>query len=130
MPDRGTRLSETWVPTDKDIAYAESLSMTQDQIRLEAEKFRDYWTALPGQRACKLNWEATWRNWVRKDYATRQKRSQAFQAARPTPETDRALQDIAAVAKKPWGRYRYPRDVLERCVDAELLTRDEMEEAL
>jgi len=29
------------------------------------EKFKDYWIALPGQKGSKLNWTATWRNWVR-----------------------------------------------------------------
>ncbi len=130
MAERGTRLSESWVPTDKDIAYAESLGMTSAEIEAEARKFFNYWTSLPGQKATKLNWHRTWQNWVSKDYANRQKRAKAFEAARPPKKTDQALRDIAAVAKKPWGRYRYPRDVLQRCVDAEYLTTDEMEAAL
>jgi len=27
--------------------------------------FKDYWLAKPGKDACKLDWFATWRNWVR-----------------------------------------------------------------
>lgn len=32
----------------------------------EWQKFTDYWRAQPGQKGVKLDWEATWRNWVRR----------------------------------------------------------------
>jgi hypothetical protein len=32
----------------------------------ELDKFRDYWCAKSGADGTKLDWEATWRNWVRK----------------------------------------------------------------
>jgi hypothetical protein len=32
----------------------------------EHEKFMDYWRGAPGQRGVKLDWPATWRNWMRK----------------------------------------------------------------
>lgn len=31
------------------------------------DRFRDYWTAQPGQKGIKLDWAATWRNWVRNE---------------------------------------------------------------
>lgn len=31
------------------------------------ERFRDYWTAVPGAKGRKLDWEATWRNWCRNE---------------------------------------------------------------
>jgi len=31
------------------------------------QKFRDYWTAKPGKAGTKLDWLATWRNWVREE---------------------------------------------------------------
>lgn len=31
----------------------------------EAESFVDYWVAKPGKDGFKLDWEATWRNWIR-----------------------------------------------------------------
>lgn len=34
------------------------------------EVFRDYWVAQPGQKGCKLDWRATWRNWVRRERDT------------------------------------------------------------
>ena len=41
-----------------------------------------------------------------------------------------SLETIAEIAKKPWARCRYPRDVLEQCVEANLLTNAELEAAL
>lgn len=32
----------------------------------ELAKFRDYWVAQPGQKGVRNDWQATWRNWVRK----------------------------------------------------------------
>jgi hypothetical protein len=31
------------------------------------DRFRDYWTAQPGQRGRKVDWQATWRNWCRNE---------------------------------------------------------------
>jgi hypothetical protein len=34
-----------------------------------AERFRDYWLAVPGARGRKADWGATWRNWCRRECA-------------------------------------------------------------
>jgi uncharacterized protein YdaU (DUF1376 family) len=51
---RGTRLPLDWNPRPED---------GEDQKELE--KFRDYWTAVSGQKGVKRDWDATWRNWLR-----------------------------------------------------------------
>lgn len=38
-----------------------------EHVRLVAEKFRDHWLSASGQKGVKLDWEATWRNWVRNE---------------------------------------------------------------
>lgn len=35
------------------------------------ESFRDYWIAQPGQKGVKTDWDATWRNWVRSQKASK-----------------------------------------------------------
>lgn len=118
MAERGTRLSESWIPTDKDIAYAESLGMSQEYIALEAEKFRDYWTSLPGQKARKLNWEATWRNWVRKDYSKVRKRQYYTNDGRA-----QNLEIIAQHINASFCQYgAYHPSVIRQCVDEGLVT--------
>lgn len=39
--------------------------LSAEQVRVLADEFRDYWTAVPGAKGCKLDWLATWRNRVR-----------------------------------------------------------------
>lgn len=60
---RGERLPEGWVP---DEVFARSEGLSVSECSREAEKFRDYWRGQPGQRGVKLDWDATWKNWVRK----------------------------------------------------------------
>jgi hypothetical protein len=61
--NRGQRLPASWEPTDDDVKFA-----LQERVnwRRELESFRDYWNAKPGKDAVKLDWSATWRNWIRK----------------------------------------------------------------
>lgn len=64
---RGARLPKTWVlPKSWGMwALENDPSWTADYVRSQAEKFRDYWVAIPGKGGLKLDWEATWRNWCR-----------------------------------------------------------------
>lgn len=62
---RGTRLPDDWVLPRDWGAWAVDEGWPENVIRLEAEKFRDYWHSAPGQKGVKLNWLATWRNWMR-----------------------------------------------------------------
>ena len=62
---RAARLPVDWfLPMDwGEWALAEG--MTEGEIRSESEKFKDYWHSRAGATASKLDWHATWRNWVR-----------------------------------------------------------------
>jgi hypothetical protein len=64
---RGTRLPADWVLPKAwgEWALAEFPFLTVGAVREIADDFRDYWAALPGAKACKLDWLATWRNSVR-----------------------------------------------------------------
>jgi hypothetical protein len=63
---RGTRLPADWQASERDREYARQQGMPDKEIGREAESFRDYWTARPGQGGVKLDWPATWRTWVRR----------------------------------------------------------------
>jgi uncharacterized protein YdaU (DUF1376 family) len=65
---RGTRLPADWFLPDEWATWAlmESRSLTRESVLKAAEQFKDYWTAMPGQRGVKLDWCATWRNWIRR----------------------------------------------------------------
>jgi hypothetical protein len=61
---KGSRLSPDWRPNDDGWREAVRLLGSQ-RAETELAKFRDYWIAKPGKDALKLDWDATWRNWVR-----------------------------------------------------------------
>lgn len=62
---RGTRLPDNWfLPLDWG-QWAVDEGYTLDQIKDESDRFKDYWIGAAGQKGLKLNWFATWRNWVR-----------------------------------------------------------------
>jgi uncharacterized protein YdaU (DUF1376 family) len=63
-PKKGTRLSAEWRPNEADWADACNV-LGSRQAENELAKFRDYWPAKPGREGLKLDWNATWRNWVR-----------------------------------------------------------------
>lgn len=61
---RGSRLPADWRPSEADLGFAAARGLTGQDLRTEIEKFRNYWTAKSGRDAAKLDWPATWRNWV------------------------------------------------------------------
>jgi len=65
-PKRGTRIPEdfasTLTPQMIDWARAECPLV---DIHREAEKFVDYWIAVPGAKGLKLDWTRTWKNRMR-----------------------------------------------------------------
>jgi len=61
--NRGTRLPSDWSPTGEQLAFARGLGV--DGLE-QGDRFRDYWIAQPGQKGVKLDWNGTWRNWVRR----------------------------------------------------------------
>ncbi len=65
---RGTRLDPDWQLPDDWRQWARTIfpASTDASVSEQAAIFRDYWISKPGAQACKLDWEATWRNWCRK----------------------------------------------------------------
>ncbi|MDE1906850.1 MAG: hypothetical protein KGH75_10430 [Rhodospirillales bacterium] len=66
---RGTRLPSDWqLPKSwGDWALSDKPEWTESAVRAVAEAFADHWHSKPGRDGVKLNWEATWRNWIRRE---------------------------------------------------------------
>lgn len=64
--ERASRLPADWEPDDAEIQFCRT---ERPDLTLEAvaHRFRDYWAAHPGIKGRKLDWTATWRNWVRNE---------------------------------------------------------------
>ncbi|MCZ2158705.1 YdaU family protein [Bartonella sp. 220] len=61
---KGQRLPTDW---QADISAAISEGLSEEQARWQEKKFRDYWHAKSGKDALKVDWQATWRNWFRRE---------------------------------------------------------------
>ena len=101
---RGSRLPADWKP-DAELAEWSKAERPDLNLRKVLEEFRDYWTSVAGSKGVKLNWDATWRNWVRSQKAEKQTfAQQAADVARTTvpiaPNHDAALKAIEADLKR------------------------------
>jgi hypothetical protein len=70
---RGSRLPSDWKPSDEDLQFCKT-ERPELNPRTTADGFRDYWLAQPGAKGLKLDWSATWRNWVRRSLPSVQTR--------------------------------------------------------
>lgn len=65
-PLRGTRLPPGWLPGEGGYNFCREVRPELDPSEV-FEHFKDYWNAQPGAKGVKLDWQATWRNWVRRE---------------------------------------------------------------
>jgi hypothetical protein len=104
---RGERLPSGWHPSEPGVSFALRRGLTQSQVEIEGEKFKNYWTAKAGQGATKLDWEATWRNWIISTAERKHGPSPAHLQARAHPATrpastgpDAILAGMARLARR------------------------------
>jgi len=84
---RGTRLPESWVLPREWGEWALSEGWPESVIRDQADRFKDHWIAAPGQRGVKVDWFATWRNWMRKSSAPKVVNGDGYE--RPSKSSER-----------------------------------------
>lgn len=97
---RGERLSKDWTLPDEWAKWATSEGHNEKTIRLEAEKFRDFFISKTGPNATKLDWFATFRNWMRS-------------AKKPIASNDHA-------SPKPISAFQQRQNNLQHYLDIEL----------
>jgi hypothetical protein len=61
---RGTRIPPDWQPNSEGRVLALERGLN---IPDTIANFRDFWHAKAGQNAAKMDWDATWRNWCRRE---------------------------------------------------------------
>jgi len=91
---RGSRLSPDFCLTEewKDFCQQDRPDLNPSKV---FETFKDYWVAKAGQQGVKLDWFATWRNWVRsQNQAPINKADQVFTTVPSRFERDPALIDV------------------------------------
>jgi uncharacterized protein YdaU (DUF1376 family) len=96
---RGSRLTQDWFLT-KSMGEWASQERPDIDVRQVAEQFKDYWIAQAGQKGVKLDWDATWRNWVRNTKAVKPNPHDVVRLTVPSKnEPDPALEKIKADEK-------------------------------
>jgi uncharacterized protein YdaU (DUF1376 family) len=88
---RGSRLSPDFCLTEdwKEFCQQDRPDLNPSKV---FETFKDYWVAKAGQQGVKLDWFATWRNWVRsQNQAPVNKADQVFTTVPSRFERDPAL---------------------------------------
>jgi hypothetical protein len=88
---RATRLPADWMP-DPQVVKQMSDECPHVDLKASHRKFADHWTAKAGRDATKLDWNATWRNWIREDA---QRASRGTNGQRPKNKL-RATAELAA----------------------------------
>lgn len=71
---RGCRCPDDYTPGEDLRQWAEDRGFTDAAIADMTAEFVDYWRAKSGKDATKLDWDGTWRNWVRKEDPDRRNR--------------------------------------------------------
>jgi len=83
-PERGTKPNRTinknkmqseWMPTVTMIEFAHANGFNARRVQDEADRFRDYWISTGKPMA---DWEATWRNWIRRNNRVQEQRPRGF----------------------------------------------------
>jgi hypothetical protein len=99
---RGSRLPDDWTLPDDWKAWAEQ-ERPDLNTKTVADSFKDFWIAKAGAGGVKLDWQATWRNWIRSQSAPKtfaNKFDVAHITTPPPPNQDAALRKIAEDRKK------------------------------
>lgn len=87
---RASRLPDDWAVSDDGRKFATALGLDADRV---AEAFRDYWRAASGSKAAKLDWDAAYRTWCRRQ----------AEIGRDVPAADRQGNRVtAAPSAEPW----------------------------
>ena len=97
---RGSRLSTDFCLTEewKDFCQQDRPDLNPSKV---FETFKDYWVAKAGQQGVKLDWFATWRNWVRsQNQAPVNKADQVFTTVPSKFERDPALLEVERKLKE------------------------------
>ena len=95
---RGARLPANWKP-DSELAEWSKTERPDLDLRKVFAEFTDYWNSVAGGKGVKLDWNATWRNWVRSQKVEKQSfAQQSADVVRNTvaisPSYDSALRQI------------------------------------
>lgn len=66
LSQKGSRLPVSWRPNDEGIKYCKNRRPDLD-VEETIESFKDWWLSVAGSKGVKLDWDLTWKTWVRNE---------------------------------------------------------------
>jgi hypothetical protein len=93
---RGTRLPESFYPDAEMVAWFRENCPHVDG-RTEHAKFHDHWVSQVGWRGRKLDWVATWRNWMRRAESEAKPRTRGSPSVPNLSAADQRRADVATL---------------------------------
>jgi uncharacterized protein YdaU (DUF1376 family) len=110
---RGSRLANDWVLPNEWEYWANKERPDLNAMQV-ADQFKDFWCAKPGKDGVKLDWAATWRNWVRNQKAPKMNPADIVRVTvAPSNLPDPALEKIKADEKKAAPMPEHIRQAME-----------------
>ena len=92
---KATRIPEDFAVTPEMVAWAQRESPLVDGRR-ETAAFIDYWRGKAGRNSTKLDWIATWRNWMRRAQSDAESRQASPRRSGPRTADDK-IRDLQAL---------------------------------
>jgi len=92
----GTRIPDDWVLSQHLGEWSLEAGASEILIRSEADKFKDYWRGVAGAKGRKADWDATWRNWIRKAIEDNQPKLKAINGGYNDKSTNKSRQRMDA----------------------------------
>jgi len=84
----GTRIPDGWEPERSDANLHVESGFNAQWLTEQLDAFRDYWAGCAGAKGRKADWDATWRNWIRRSGSQRRTNG------RRAPDWDRMAADL------------------------------------
>jgi len=110
---RGSRLANDWVLSNEWEYWANKERPDLNAIQV-ADQFKDFWCAKAGKDGVKLDWAATWRNWVRNQKSPKMNPADIVRVTvAPSNLPDPALEKIKADEKKAAPMPEHIRQAME-----------------
>lgn len=93
---KGTRIPNNWQPTRNDANHKAEHGHDTAWLELEHARFCDYWKGVAGTKGAKLDWDATWRNWIRRAHQYEPTKQATTGASLNATDWDRMMADAKA----------------------------------
>jgi hypothetical protein len=99
---RGGRIPDSYMPSDQtiEVMRKEFPNITRSEWESEHRQFCDYWHSQPGAKGTKLDWDATWRGWMRREFRKPQYERRVTNTGQRLSTVDQKIVNLQAM-KEP-----------------------------